>query len=148
MDKFKTTPIGICIHHSATPDGSHRDTDAIRRYHVETNGWDDIGYHALVECVDGVIQVTPGRPMEMKGAHCPTLNSTHLGLCIVGDFDKTPPDNDLLDVAAAWCSQQMEHYGMALKNIVYHCDYSTKTCPGTHFPKGGFLLQLANEERP
>ncbi|WP_020675558.1 peptidoglycan recognition protein family protein [Geopsychrobacter electrodiphilus] len=148
MDKFKKPPIGICIHHSATTDGSHLDADAIRRYHIQTNGWDDIGYHALVERVNGQIRVVPGRSIEMQGAHCPALNASYLGLCIVGNFDLTTPDNDLLDVAAAWCRQQMEHYKMDLRRIVYHCDYSSKTCPGMNFPKGGFLLQLAGEERP
>jgi hypothetical protein len=148
MKRFTTPPSGICIHHSATPDGDHLDTAAIRRYHIQANGWDDIGYHALVERVGGEVRVIPGRPMEFQGAHCPELNATHLGLCIVGNYDLAPPDSDLLDAAAAWCRQQMERYGMALKDIAYHCDWSSKTCPGRQFPKGGFLLALAGEERP
>lgn len=148
MVPFMFPPKGICIHHSATKDGGHKDTDAIRRYHIETNGWDDIGYHALIERIDGVVQVVPGRDIAMQGAHCPPLNKSHLGLCIVGNFDLAAPDNELLDAAAAWCLEQMETYQMRLIDIVYHCDYSAKTCPGRHFPRGGFLLQLAGEERP
>lgn len=148
MLTFRHKPIGICIHHSATQDGRHLDTEAIRRYHVDVNGWDDIGYHAVVERVNGVPLVHPGRPMVMQGAHCPQLNATHFGLCIVGNFDLDAPDNDLLDVAADWCRQQMEQNHMQLKNIEYHCDYSHKTCPGKQFPKAGFLLQLVDEVRP
>ena len=143
MDRFDIQPIGICIHHSATADGGHLDTAAIRRYHVEHNGWDDIGYHAVVERVDGQVQVIGGRPMKYKGAHCPPLNSTHFGLCIVGNFDATNPDDELLHAASLWCRQQMSEYGMTLKGIVYHCDYAVKSCPGKNFPKGGLLLQLA-----
>ena len=172
MIKFKKDPIGIGVHHSLTVDGVRKDSKSIRTYHMspalngtiisleeyrnlkrlKTQGlkapWDENGYHAIAEKVNGVPVIVPGRPMDMQGAHCPSLNATHLGLCIVGNFDLTSPDNDLLDIATDWCRQQMERYRMLLKNIVYHCDYSSKTCPGTNFPKGGFLLQLAGEERP
>lgn len=172
MVRFKKAPIGIGIHHSLTKDGLLNDTAAIRRYHMSpalngniismaeynrlkilgTRGlkspWDEIGYHALVERIDDLIQITPGRPLEFQGAHCPELNATHLGLCIVGNFDLTSPDNGLLDAAAHWCREQIDFFHMQLKNIVYHCDHSSKSCPGKNFPKAGFLLQLAGEERP
>jgi len=172
MKQFSKPPIGICIHHSLTKDGKTVDTDAIRRFHTSPaldgviispeeyrkhkaagahglkGPWDDIGYHALVERVDGVVKVMPGRSEEMQGAHCPPLNTTHLGLCIVGNFDLAPPDDELLRVAANWCRQKMEQYQMQLKDIAYHCDHSHKTCPGSQFPKAGFLLDLAGEERP
>lgn len=172
MTPFARPPIGICIHHSLTRDGKTVDTAAIRRFHTSPalNGviismedyrkhkaagvdglkapWDDIGYHALIERVDGVVKVLPGRSERMQGAHCPPLNATHLGLCIVGNFDLAAPDDDLLQVAASWCRGQMQRYNMQLRNITYHCDHSSKTCPGSQFPKAGFLLDLAGERRP
>lgn len=149
MKRFAHTPIGICIHHSATTDGAvTRNTDAIRRYHVETNGWSDIGYHYLVERVDGVVQVIEGRPMEFRGAHCPALNATHIGVCIVGNYDLAPPDDEMLGVLQGLCDRLMHTYKIPLRGIVYHCDHSHKTCPGSQFPKVGLLLALAGEERP
>ncbi len=148
MRRFAKPPIGICIHHSATPDGGHLDTAAFRRYHVEVNGWDEIGYHSVVERVDGVVTVVPGRSEEFCGAHCPPLNSTHLGLCIAGNFDLTDPDDELLRAAENWCREKMDQYRIAARNITYHCDHSPKTCPGTRFPKAGFLLALCDERRP
>lgn len=172
MRRFNQSPIGIGIHHSATSDGKHLDTDGIRYFHMHPalNGttishdeylhhrlaktpglkapWDEIGYHRLIERVDGRVQVIAGRSFEFEGAHEPQLNATHLGLCIIGNFDLASPDNELLDTAAEECLRLMNTFQIRLKNVVYHCDYSTKTCPGVHFPKGGFLLQLAGEARP
>jgi len=148
MTRFDIQPIGICIHHSATADGEHLDTEAIRRYHVDHNGWDDIGYHAVVERVDGRVVVYPGRELRYKGAHCPPLNSTHFGLCVVGNFDTTAPDDELLRAAATWCRAIMAEYHMPLKGLVYHCDYAVKSCPGEQFPKAGFLMEVAAEPRP
>ena len=148
MKTFSRPPIGICIHHSATADGGKLDAAAIRRYHVETNGWDDIGYHYLVERVDGVPHIVEGRNWKFQGAHCPALNATHLGVCIVGNYDLAPPDDELLRLLESLCNTLMRQEGTHIRNIVYHCDYSHKTCPGSQFPKGGFLLALAGEERP
>lgn len=172
MKPFTHPPSGICLHHSATADGKHRDFDAIRRYHMSPahNGnsispenyaalkatgvqglkapWDEIGYHGLIERVDGLPVFIAGRSLTLQGAHEPALNATHLGLCIVGNFDLDAPDNDLLDLAAEVCRGWMERFEIPLRNVVYHCDYSPKTCPGLQFPKGGFLLQLAGEARP
>ncbi len=149
MRRFKNSPKGICIHHSLTADGYvKQDTDAIRRYHVETNGWDEIGYHYLVERIDGVPQVTTGRPAEYQGAHCPALNATHFGICIVGNYDLAPPDRDMLDTLRDLCNHLMEGHRILYRDIAYHCDYSHKSCPGNLFPKTGFLLDLAGEVRP
>jgi hypothetical protein len=148
MKTFTSAPIGLCIHHSLTKDGKTVDGSAIRKYHIETNGWDDIGYHYLVERVAGKVQIIEGRPVKFQGAHCPALNATHLGVCLVGNYDLAPPDAELLGVLESLCASLMRQYAIPLRGIVYHCDYSQKTCPGRQFPKTGLLLALAKEERP
>lgn len=98
--------------------------------------------------MDGKPQVTVGRPAEYQGAHCPALNATHLGVCIVGNYDLAPPDDDMLDALRGLCLQLMERRHIPYRGIAYHCDYSHKSCPGSQFPKTGFLLDLAGEKRP
>jgi N-acetylmuramoyl-L-alanine amidase len=81
---------GIVVHHSLTQDGNVVDWGAIRNYH-KSLGWNDIGYHCGLELVDGKYQYQTGRPLDMTGAHTIGLNDTHLGICMVGNFDIVTP---------------------------------------------------------
>jgi N-acetylmuramoyl-L-alanine amidase len=73
---------GIVVHHSASPlSTTIRD---IRKWHVEENGWSDVGYHFVIES-DGTVRA--GRPLDRIGAHARGRNATHIGICLVG-YDK------------------------------------------------------------
>lgn len=73
----------IVIHHSATDTG---DANSFRKHHVEKNGWDDIGYHAVIT-PDGTCQI--GRHIDAIGAHAGSRdplkrNRYSIGICLVG----------------------------------------------------------------
>ncbi|MDD3899183.1 MAG: hypothetical protein PHE82_09595, partial [Syntrophomonadaceae bacterium] len=69
----------IVLHHSATPDGIiYEDFDAIKRGHL-ARGYRDIGYHWVIELVNGVLTAAPGRPEWDTGAHCPGRNTDGIG---------------------------------------------------------------------
>lgn len=76
-------PSGIVIHHSATDPGTK--TENIRRYHVEERGWNDIGYHYIIETSGRIVK---GRDTSTAGAHAlnprPSRNRTHIGICLIG----------------------------------------------------------------
>jgi len=57
--------------------------DTIRRWHVEDNGWSDIGYHFVVRR-NGTIE--RGRDMETVGAHVAGHNKHSIGVCWVGGY--------------------------------------------------------------
>ena len=57
------TPRRIIIHHSATKDGRTFSWSAIRRYHVHTLGWTDIGYHAGIELIGDDFECLFGRAL-------------------------------------------------------------------------------------
>jgi len=93
-----TEPTHIIIHHSA---GSNQSTDfkSVVEYiwdlHVNTNGWDDIGYNWLVD-PDGVLY--EGRPDNYQGAHFSCINENTVGICMIGDYSFIQPSAASLDM--------------------------------------------------
>jgi len=82
----------IIVHWSASPKGTT--VKDIRRWHMEENGWNDIGYHKIIlypyfsetssETSWGML-VKLGRPDDMIGAHCKGNNTGSMGVCVVGN---------------------------------------------------------------
>lgn len=135
-------PTGIIIHHSLTKDGKTVDWDAIKRYHMTVNKWADIGYHVGVERINGVLTSLTGRPINMTGAHCLGHNDT-IGICIVGNFDLAPPDDDLLRYAANLTAGYLRMFDLPFDSIHRHHDYAAKSCPGKLFPWNKFCDYVA-----
>jgi N-acetyl-anhydromuramyl-L-alanine amidase AmpD len=75
----------IVVHCSATPPDADIGADEIRRWHVEDNGWSDIGYHYVIRRA-GVIE--HGRSLDYQGAHVRGYNHESVGICLVGGVSK------------------------------------------------------------
>ena len=133
------TPRKIILHCSDTEDGSSFSTGAIKKYHIEHNGWLDVGYHALVEQVGDDYFVIMGRPWDMDGAHTQGQNAWSLGLCFVGKYDTKEPPEKMLKEASKIVKTWMRLYGIPLSEIHKHSEYADKTCPGSSFPFSKFL---------
>lgn len=129
----------INVHCSATRPGWMAEATGpariaeIRRWHVQTNGWRDIGYHYLIDR-DG--QIHPGRPVASPGAFEPKVNATAIGICLLGGygsaatdaFDQhyTPDQDESLRTLIG--KLRSEHPGV--RRVTGHNDYSSKACPG------------------
>ena len=74
----------IIIHHSLSGDVS---VDTIRDWHIE-RGFVDVGYHFIVR-ESGAVE--SGRHLHLVGAHAKGRNGDSVGICVVGDFNKTQP---------------------------------------------------------
>jgi N-acetylmuramoyl-L-alanine amidase len=61
----------------------------IRRWHVEQNKWQNIGYHWLIDR-DG--SIAPGRPETTAGAHVAGHNTGSIGICLIGGFGSNEND--------------------------------------------------------
>jgi N-acetylmuramoyl-L-alanine amidase len=133
----------VLLHHSATADSGTVSWGAIRRYHVETNGWAEIGYNLGCELVGDHYEMMLGRDFDAKGAHCyqAEMNVKALGVCFVGDFDKAAPANEMLVFAARKLRPIMASLGIPANraHVLRHSDYAPKTCPGILFPYAAFL---------
>ena len=124
----------IIIHHSLTRDSGTVSWAAIRNYHIQHNGWVDIGYHAGIELVNNDFECMYGRPDYISGAHTAGVNHRSLGFCFVGNYDVVAPSPEMLAVAARRViAPWVKAFGIKLENIRGHRDFSRKSCPGLMF---------------
>jgi len=136
-------PEYIILHHSLTKDSGTVSWNAIRRYHVHRLGWDYIGYHWGVELVGDRYEILMGRLPNISGAHCRGMNRRSWGVCLVGNFNKAPPDPTQLILALNLVRSLMEIGGIPKERVKMHRDYASyKTCPGVLFPFGEFVEAL------
>jgi N-acetylmuramoyl-L-alanine amidase len=143
----------VIIHHSATVDGPSNSWEAIKKYHVEVNGWKAIGYHYGIENINGKYEVMMGRPEDQRGAHTKELdfNETGLGVCLVGNFDVLAPFDSQMQVAYTLVRSLMKKYGIKRENVLGHREAQAigglpleqrKTCPGKNFNMDKFREAL------
>jgi N-acetylmuramoyl-L-alanine amidase len=73
----------IVIHCTATTGNDRGDVsvDEVRRWHMDGNGWSDVGYHFLIRR-DGALE--GGRPLDKPGAHTKGHNKTTIGIAYTG----------------------------------------------------------------
>lgn len=117
----------IIVHHSATASG---DAYSIHKYHTEVNGWPDgIGYHFVI-LPNGTIQ--EGRSVDLHGAHTVGENFRSVGVCFIGNFEKTCPTLAQYDAFNELHSWLNNYYGKKLP-VFRHCDFNATVCPGQNF---------------
>lgn len=148
----------VFIHHTATGNSysqgeSAQLVRAIYAYHVQTLGWDDIGYNLLVDRYGQVFEGRAGGAhRSVIGAHARGFNTGSSGIAVLGTFSDTkPPDvaADALKWVTAWRMDQdhidplggttMTSGGssrypagakVSLKTISGHRDVGETDCPG------------------
>lgn len=144
--EFVPNPTHIIIHHSAGPNVASDWAAVVRSfwdYHVNVNGWDDIGYNWLVD-PNGVLY--EGRGDGRLGAHFCAQNGNTIGICVIGDFtDIEPTDEALAELEdyLAWdcCDKNISPLGsgfhsgsgLVLPFISGHRDGCMTSCPGDAF---------------
>jgi len=138
----------IIIHHSLTKDGRVVDWDAIRRYHIQTRHFTDIGYHFGLERVNGKLTWQIGRDPRTMGAHTKEYRMNHksLGVCVVGNFDNHEPDNETYHFLAKRVAKLCREYDLNSLDIDPHHKYTPyKSCPGKMFDMA-YLRRLVTIE--
>lgn len=91
------------IHHGASPD-TYTDGYAVVRgywnYHVNSNGWSDIGYNYLFDKYGNMFlgRHNPNAPnTDVRGAHAGASNDYSIGINFLGNADVTLPTQIQLD---------------------------------------------------
>jgi N-acetylmuramoyl-L-alanine amidase len=79
----------IIVHCSGTSEFQDFDITDIKDWHVNGNGWSDVGYHFIIK-LDGTIQ--DGRPIKKIGAHVKGKNRSSIGICYIGGMNRDMTD--------------------------------------------------------
>lgn len=123
----------IILHCSATPEGKDYKAEDIRRWHVQGNGWKDIGYNYVID-LDGTIE--NGRPLWMNGAHTVGHNANSIGICYIGGTEKntTKKAKDTRTIAQkesmyALVFQLLSLYNLSINDVHCHNEFAAKACP-------------------
>ena len=142
---------------------------AIQAYHMDANGWNDIGYNFIVDRFGRIWEGRQGGIDTLTvGAHAYGLNTGSVGVVILGDYRAAPPSTAALDAVAQLVAWKLFRHGadpawpatvlprasdrypaftpVVLTRIVGHQDVGATACPGTieSFLPG---LRLAAEAR-
>ena len=125
----------IIVHCSATKSGVDISAQTIRDWHINGNGWTDIGYHYVIR-LDGSIEV--GRSENVVGAHTKGHNANSIGVCYVGGLDC---EGNAMDTRTSEQRKALIDLLKVLKRkywkakIYGHNEFSSKTCPNFNATK-------------
>jgi hypothetical protein len=131
-------PYRMAIHHTALPEDDGGDAAArmrqIQAYHIDSNGWCDIGYHFVISQAGQAYQ---GNSNEQRtGAHVLNHNTGNIGICLIGNFEVQALSDTQMNKAAEVAGWVGRTYGIAFDraSIKGHREHSgnSTACPGTN----------------
>ena len=131
---------GIVLHNSGV--SVLQSIEVIHNYH-KNKGWAGIGYHYYVR-KDG--SVYRGRPENMAGAHCPSVNSTSIGICAEGNFNEETMSDIQKQAIIELVKDIKSRYN--IKWIKGHREILATSCPGANFPLEEIKSAVENEKEP
>ncbi|MCA1839219.1 MAG: peptidoglycan recognition protein [Actinomycetota bacterium] len=148
------------IHHTATGNDYTMDQvpsiiRAIQAYHMDTNGWNDIGYNFLLDRFGRAFEGRAGGiDKAVIGAQAQGFNTGSTGVGVLGDFTSTSPPKEVSDGIARLLSWKLPLHGIdpsgmstmtsggsnkyppgtvvTLDNISGHRDAQATDCPGDY----------------
>jgi hypothetical protein len=139
-----STTVGFLIIHHSAGANTASDWDAQVRliwdFHVNGNGWSDIGYNWLIAPTGQLYQ---GRGDDITGAHFCGNNSNTMGVCMLGNYMTTTPTPaalTTLESLLAWKAADSDidvlssgyhaSSGFVLPHMAGHRDGCATLCPG------------------
>lgn len=158
---YTTDTKAMFVHHTAgTNDYTCAQSASIVRgvflYHVQSNGWNDIGYHFLVDKCGRVFEGRAGgMDKPVLGAHTYGFNTATSSVSVLGDYSKTTANTAVRESVAKVAAWKLGLYGIdptgtvvltagadngkykagqkaTLHRISGHRDGYPTECPGRH----------------
>lgn len=138
----------IVLHHSATPNGSVRGMD---QYHREVRHMENgLAYHFVIgnghDMKDGEIAVGSRWTRQLQGGHLASesLNQVAIGICLVGNFDKTSPTARQLKSLDALVDALLDRCRLSRSVVKTHQQINPvhTRCPGRNFASSAALRRI------
>lgn len=132
----------VVLHHTASTSGSVDTIDAEHQKRTDADGnpWRGIGYHFVIGngsgMADGAIEPTFRWREQSSGAHAGVaeFNEYGIGVCLVGNFDESPPSPRQVAAARRLVAALKGACGIDTAAVVRHGDLKATACPGKLFP--------------
>lgn len=138
----------IVIHHSGVSEGTVKGMD---RYHRDVRHMENgLAYHFVIGNGNGMgngeIAVGHRWSKQLDGGHLASLaqNKVAIGICLVGNFDKTAPTATQMKNLNALVRALMSRCNISAANVKTHQQINVigTKCPGSKFPAKSFLAGL------
>jgi hypothetical protein len=133
-------PYRATIHHTAIPDVDGPDMNQRMRqmqaYHMDNNGWCDIGYHFVVSQAGLIYQ---GRSDARRpGAHVGNQNAGNVGVSLIGNYDRDPLVQVQIDAMLrilSWIRASYPGITWDRDHVKGHREWpgQSTACPGRNF---------------
>jgi hypothetical protein len=114
----------VAVHHTVslndyTPEEAPQIVLAICRYHRNSNGWNDIGYNALVDKFGTIYEGRAGGlDQAVVGAQAQGFNSQTAGVSNIGDYSAIPASDEALAATASYIRWKLGVHGQPLSGPV------------------------------
>ena len=114
----------VQVHHTVslndyTPEEAPQIVLAICRYHRNSNGWNDIGYNALVDKYGTIYEGRAGGlDQAVIGAHAQGFNSQTPGIANIGDYSSVGASQEALAATANYIRWKLSVHGEPLSGPV------------------------------
>ena len=86
-------------------------------FHVNTNGWDDIGYNYLISPGGEIYR---GRGDSLRGAHFSCMNSETMGTALIGNFQQVAPSDTALRSLEQLLARSACRFNVDANDTLYH----------------------------
>ncbi len=140
----------VVIHHSGTLKDSAKGMD---RYHREERRMENgLAYHFVIGngkgMGDGEIYIGNRWRKQLQGGHLSSLklNQISIGICLVGNFEKTKPTSKQMERLEALVRYLKGAARISSRNITTHTTINTNptVCPGRYFPTEQFKKKFGS----
>ncbi|GJQ76801.1 hypothetical protein Trydic_g14426 [Trypoxylus dichotomus] len=126
-------PTHVVVHHSATAGCTTQAAcmqlvRSFQNFHMDTNGWADIGYNFLI---GGNGEIYQGRGWGRTGAHAPGFNNRSLGIAFIGTFTSGLPPAAAINAFHALINCSTGNGNLRTDYwLLGHRQASATACPG------------------